>query len=425
MSVSKDIIKECMHDLRDTIMDAHIIRRDVTFEEKGCYVLVGVRHAGKSYLLYQRIHELLKSGHTWEEFICLDFDDERLMEFEVSDFNKLLEIHYELSDSKPIFFLDEVQRIPGWELFARRLADQKQIVYLTGSNAKALSADIATTLGGRYFIQDVYPYSFREYLRAHNMFLPRGLHLSTKTRSIFLRVFNEYMQYGGLPEILQFQQKRSRLSSLYQKIYLGDICTRHKVQNAHALSIMLKKMAESVRQPISYNRLSHIIATTGIKTSIPTIIDYVDYAMESWLVIPAQNYVAKLADKESNKKYYFVDNGLMNLFLSHQEPAALENIVAMHLCRIYGKDSVCYFQNNEHEIDFIVPEEQLAIQVSYSLEDMDVQERELKPLYLFQSSHPDWKCLLITYDTSAEYSYHGMTFQSIPAWEWSGVSVYE
>lgn len=418
MAISKEILKNCLRDQRNTIMGAHIVKRDMEFEPSGCYVFVGVRHTGKSYLLYQRIHELLEKGHGWDEIICIDFDDERLMEFTATDFNLLLEIHYEQSNKKPIVFLDEAQRIEGWELFARRLADQKIIVYITGSNAKALSNEIASTLGGRYFIQDVYPYSFSEFLRSKNIQLEKGWEFSTKERSLIVRLYNEYTQYGGLPEIVEFAQKRARLSSLFQKIYLGDICARHKVQNAHALHIMIKKLAESVKQPISFNRLNSIIASTGYKSSLPTIIDYVDYAIESWLLLPAQNYIARLAEKESNKKYYFVDAGLLNLFLLNQDAALLENQVAIHLCRLYNKENLCFANNGDGEIDFIVEDYNLAIQVAYSLDDELTKERELKSLSKFQHSHPNWQCLIITNDTESDFEYDGTKIHAIPAWKW-------
>lgn len=418
MAVSKNILKECMRDQRDTIMEAHIVHRDVTFDPNGCYVLVGVRHTGKSYLLYQRVHELLDDGHTWDEIISIDFDDERLMEFTAADFNSLLEIHYEQSDKKPILFLDEAQRIEGWDLFARRLADQKYVVYITGSNAKALSNEIASTLGGRYFIQDVYPYSFSEFLRAKDVELENDWEYSTKERSKVVSCYNEYTLFGGLPEIVEFQQKRSRLNSLYQNIYLGDICARHKVQNAHSLGIMIKKLAESVKQPISFNRLNRIVSATGCKSSLPTIIDYVDYAIESWLLLPAQNHISKLADKESNKKYYFVDSGLLNLFLVHQETSLLENQVAVHLCRLYGKENLCFANSGDKEIDFIVDEQKLAIQVSFSLEDTDVLDRELKPLVKYKKMHPEWNCLLITNDIENNFERDGITIKAVPAWKW-------
>lgn len=152
MSVSKDIIKRCLADKKREISEAVIVNRQAEFEDNGNYVIVGVRHAGKSYLLYQRVRELVSQGIGWDEILFVDFEDERLAEFNTDDFDLLLECHLELYGKKPIVFLDEVQNVPYWEKFVRRLADAKYRVYVTGSNAKMLSKDVATTLGGRFFI---------------------------------------------------------------------------------------------------------------------------------------------------------------------------------------------------------------------------------------------------------------------------------
>lgn len=417
MAINKTILKECLRDQREMIESAQIIPRQISFEPNGNYVFIGIRHSGKSYLLYQRIHELLQTGHTWEEILFVNFDDERLAEFNTEDFNVLLETHYSQTVQKPFIFLDEVQRIPHWELFARRLVNEKYTVYITGSNAKMLSEEIATTLGGRFLIQHVYPYSFAEYLTAQQIKLSPDWTLSTRKRSEIRRAFDSYFFFGGLPEILDYTNKRAMLSSLYQKIYLGDICARYKIADTRALSILIKKMAESVKQPVSYRRLHHIVESTGSKISLPKVIDYVGHTEESWLTFSIQNEIARLSDKESTKKFYFIDNGLLNLFLFRDETSLLENLVAIELARRYGKDNVSYY-NAGGEIDFVVSEAKIAIQVAYDLQDLETQARELPPLQKIKRTHPDWECLIITLDTTSEYIESGNTITAIPIWQW-------
>ena len=417
MAVTKDIIRECLRDKRDEIESAEVNFRPFEFEENGNYVFVGVRHVGKSYVMFQRVKQLLASGIGWDEILFVDFEDERLAEMDANDLNMLLETHLETFGKKPYIFLDEIQSISGWDKFVRRLANAKYHVYVTGSNAKMLSKDVATTLGGRFFITDVYPYSFKEYLNANNIDLKGDWVNSTKERSSVIRTFNEYLHFGGLPEINEFKNKRKMLSSLYQKIYLGDICTRNSIKNDRALNILIKKLAESLEQPISFNRLRNIIVAAGYKISVPTIIDYVGYAADSWLVVPVENELSKLADKESNKKYYFIDNGLLNLFLINPEPSLLENVVAMQLCREHGKDNVAYL-NDAKEIDFVVDEEKLAIQVSYSIKDIDTYNREIGPLITFGERHPDWQLKIITYDETDILKEKGVEIEVVPAWKW-------
>ncbi len=172
-------------------------------------------------------------------------------------------------------------------------------------------------------------------------------------------------------------------------------------------------MAESVKQPLSYNRLKNVIVATGSPISVPTTIDYAGYASDSWLILPMENEVGKLTEKEMQKKYYFVDNGLLNLFLLNSETSLLENMVAVELCRRFGKKNV-FFLNAEKEIDFIVPDEKLAIQVSYSIREETTYNREVPPLVKYAKAHKDWKCLLITYDE--EGTEGGIPV--VPVWKW-------
>ena len=413
MSISKDIIKQCLADKRREVDEAVIVTRHIDFEENGNYVIVGVRHAGKSYLLYQRVRQLQAAGLGWDEILFVDFEDERLAEFQAEDFNILLEVHLELYGKKPVVFLDEVQNIPHWDKFVRRLADAKYRVYVTGSNAKMLSKEVATTLGGRFFIYDAYPYSLKEYLAAQQVELTEHWEDDTIRRSEVKRHLNEYFYYGGLPEILAYKNKRAMLSSLYQKIYLGDICARNNIKNDRVLNILVKKMAESVKQPLSFNRLRNVVTATGSALSVPTAIDYAGYAADSWLILPIENEVGKLTEKESQKKYYFIDNGLLNLFLINAETSLLENMVAVELCRRYGKENV-YFLHAEKEIDFIVPDGKLALQVSYSIMDETTRNREAAPLVKYAKTHPDWKCLLITYDEE----HPDVGVDVAPVWKW-------
>ena len=130
---------------------------------------------------------------------------------------------------------------------------------------------------------------------------------------------------------------------------------------------------------------------------MPTTIDYADYTADSWLILPIEKEMGKLTEKETQKKYYFIDNGLLNLFLMNSGTSLLENMVAVELCRRFGKNNV-FFLNAEKEIYFIVSDEKLAIQVSYSIKNDSTYNREMPPLVKYAKAHKDWNCLLITYD---------------------------
>lgn len=413
MSISKDVIKQCLISKQREVDEAVIVNRPVEFKENGNYVIVGVRHVGKSYLLYQRVRQLQATGKGWDEILFVDFEDERLAEFQTEDFNSLLEAHLELYGKKPVVFLDEVQNIPHWDKFVRRLTDAKYRVYVTGSNAKMLSKEVATTLGGRFFIYDAYRYSFKEYLAAQHVELKEHWEYDTIQRSEVKRHLNEYFYYGGLPEILSFKNKRAMLSNLYQKIYLGDICARNNIKNDRVMNILIKKIAESVKQPLSFNCLRNVIVSTGSALSVPTTVDYAGYVADSWLMLPMENEVSKLTEKETQKKYYFIDNGLLNLFLMNSETSLLENMVAVELFRRYSKENV-YYLHTDKDIDFIVPDEKLAIQVSYSIKEESTYNREVLPLAKYAKAHKDWKYLLIAHDE--EGMEEGIPV--VPVWKW-------
>ena len=418
LNMDRNILKQLIAENKLEVSRYEVIKRDFSFEDFGNYVFVGIRRAGKSFLLYQRIQQMIADGVKWDEILYINFEDERLDGIGTGDLNTLLEIHWEMYGVKPILFLDEIQNIKSWEKFARRLADTKHRVYITGSNAKMLSSDIQTTLGGRYIIVDVYPYSFKEFLTANKADFSINTLLTTTGKAGILRRFNDYFNFGGFPEGALLSSKRDYLTSVYQKIFLGDIATRHSVSNVFALKILFKKIAESLKQPISFSRLANIISTTGAKIGTSTIINYIDYAKDAWLIISIHNIVGKMTDKESNPKYYFTDNGILNLFLLNGNTALLENLVAVNLLRKYGRNDAVYFYNSGVEVDFYIPDEQLAIQACYSLADEETCKREVSALLQMAKHIEVKKMLIITKDEEKTIIENEIKISVIPAWKW-------
>lgn len=414
----KEIIKSIIANFQLEIPRYHVIPRNFHFEEFGNYVFVGIRRAGKSFLLYQRIQQLLASGTGWDEIMYINFEDERLQGMNATHLNQLLEVHMELYGKRPILFLDEIQNIEGWEKFARRLADSKYRVYITGSNAKMLSSEIQTTLGGRYIPVNVYPYNFGEYLKAHGKTITPLTFYATETRAEILKLFDDYFHFGGFPEGANLLSKRDYLTSVYQKIYLGDIASRHSVANTYALRVLFKKIAESVKQPLSFNRLANIISSTGTKIGTATVINYLEYAKDAWLLSPISNIAGKLVEKETSPKYYFTDNGMLNLFLLDAETALLENLVAITLLRKYGREDAVFFYNHGIEVDFYVPKDEIAIQVSYSLADADTYKRETKALVKLSSVISCKKLLIITRDEEQNIQLDDIHIEVVPIWKW-------
>ncbi|WP_455644091.1 ATP-binding protein [Parabacteroides sp.] len=415
--MNKELIKNIIVEYQEFVFNKTFMERPFVLEEHANYVFVGLRRSGKSHLMYQQIHRLIKNGHTIDEILYINFEDDRLTGLLLEDLDTIKLSYEELYPSRPIFFLDEIQIIPQWEKFVRRLADIGYQVYVTGSNAQMLSSEIATTLGGRFLIQEVYPYSFAEYLQAQNILLETNWIYKTAIRSEIIRQFNNYFYDGALPELLLFKDKRSWLSNLYQKIFFGDLIARYTVRNVNAMRLLIKKLAESVKQPSSYTRLTHIISTTGTKVGTQTIIDYLNYAEECWLIFSISNYATKFVEKESNKKYYFIDNGLLNLFLFDPETSLLENMVAIQLRKKYKKQ--VYFYNQNVEIDFYIPEEALGIQVSYSLHDPETEKREINAFLKISGLLNLDQMIIITKDEKRSIPIaENKSIEVIPIWEW-------
>lgn len=418
--MNRDTLKQIMIDQKKTYLNNTIITRQYLLEENVNYCFVGIRRTGKSYLMYQQIKQLESKGVPLSQILYVNFEDERLLEIKVTDLNTILEIGLEMSGSanKPYLFLDEIQNINGWEKFVRRIADMKYRINITGSNSKMLSSEIASTLGGRFIIMNVYPYSFTEYLTANHREKNYLDVISTQDRADVLSLYNEYVTFGAFPELVDIKNKRAFLSSIYQTIYLGDIITRNKISNDFAIKLILKKIAESVTKPLSFSRLTNILKNTGMAIGKQTVINYVGYMTDSYLLFTLQNYAAKLVDKETSPKYYFMDTGLLGLMLLDSKSAQLENLVAIELIRRYGVENVFFFENNV-EIDFYIPSERLAIQVSLQvLDDIDTKERETRAFAKLNNFIPGSKCILITNSEETNLEYDGIDIEVIPIWKW-------
>ena len=418
--MNRDILKQIMIDQKEMYLNNPIVHRDYNLEDNVNYCFVGIRRTGKSYMMYQQIKNLMDKGVSINNIVYVNFEDERLLELNSDELNIILEIGLEIagSDIKPYLFFDEIQNIYGWEKFVRRLADMKYKVNITGSNSKMLSSEIASTLGGRFMVVKIFPYSFQEYINAGNLTIDYTNVISTKDRAVIMNLYNQYVEFGAFPELVDIRNKRDYLKSIYQTIYLGDIITRNKITNDFAIRLILKKVAESIMKPLSYNRLVNILKSTGAAIGKQTVINYMGFIVDSYILFTIQNYAAKLVEKETAPKYYFMDTGLLGLFLIDGKTAQLENLVAIELIRRYGNENVFYFEKNV-EIDFYMPNEKLAIQVSYSvLDNIDTMDREVNAFKKLNNYIPDTKCMIITNSEESELDVDGIKIPVVPVWKW-------
>ena len=421
--MDKNIIKNIIIEKQVAIPGYQLTHRNIPFGSKTNYVLVGLRRAGKSYLLYQDIQTLINNGKaTAEDCLYINFEDERLSGIKSEELGIILDSYSELyPEKKPLIYLDEIQNIEGWEKFARRLADSKYRVMITGSNAKMLGKEIATTLGGRYIPREIIPFSFKEYLAYHQVELSHNWEFSQKKKAQIYKLFNAYFYEGGIAESFEQPDKREYLNALYQKILVGDIVERNSIRNPRVFRFLAKKLADSVMQPSSLNRLQHMVKSTGDSISLPALKDYLEYMQEAYLFFSIPNLASPMTEQATIQKRYVADNGILNLFLFQGETKLLENIVAIELNHRYrntSEETLLYYYNRNCEIDFCIPSEKIAIQVSYNLNDEATYEREIGSLRKFLKTFPEYQGYIITRDEESEITLYDKKIHIIPVWKW-------
>ena len=420
------LLKSIIYDQHEIIRRAVIVPREYEFEEHANYILTGLRRAGKSTILYGIAQKLIAAGADWNQIIFINFEDERLAEFTAEDFNDILLVQSEMSERRGYFFFDEIQNVAGWERFARRLADAKERVYLTGSNAAMLSRDMEARLGGRYLTKQIAPYNFREFLDAKGIERGEAAILSTRGAGRIRSAFRQYFHFGGFPESLAFRSPRLYVENVYQKILLGDIVVRNEIRNADTMRILIKKIAETVRSDVSYSKLWASLDAIGLKCSKESVIHYVDYAQQAYLLFSIRNYAARFAEREGNPKYYFGDNGLLYLFLTQKDTALLENLAAVSLYKKYG-EQLFYLKSAKTgiDVDFYLPQEKLAVQVAYSIEGA-AREREVANLVkLARFSGEANRYRIITYEEKETIETEGIRIEVIPIYEYLLAETYE
>lgn len=422
--MDKQVIKSIIIEKQDAIPNYKIVHRDQTFGDATNYVLVGLRRAGKSYTLYQDIQDRIASKKSKiEDILYINFEDERLNSIKVEELQLLIDCYKELyPNHTPIIYLDEIQIIDGWEKFARRLADSQYRVMITGSNAKMLSSEIASALGGRYITREIFPFSFKEYLLYKGVTLDQNWQFHPQLKAQIAKLFDSYLHEGGIAESFDQPDKRDYLNALYQKILLGDIVIRNNIRNTRVFRFLAKKLACSVMQPLSLSRIQHMIKSTGDNISLPVLKDYIEYMRDAYLLFNIPNLANSLAEQNSIQKRYVADNGILNLFLYKGETSLLENLVAVELNRRYRntqEDTRLYYYNRNIEVDFCIPQEQTAIQVSYNMDDAATQDREIGALKKFLQVFPDYSGIVITRDSEGEITISDdKTIKVMPIWKW-------
>lgn len=335
--------------------------------------LAGVRRCGKSTLLRQIAERFLASGYHY----C-HFEDERLLGFEARDFALLHEVLIECFGDQQVMLLDEVQNAPGWEAFVRRMLESGHKFVVTGSNAALLSRELGSKLTGRHVTVDLFPFSFREYLRHLNVEASQRSLLEPAGRATLLRHFAEYRLRGGFPEPLNYDSP-DLLAQLYDDILYRDVATRHDIKNTRALRELALYYMSNVATLASFNKLK---TSLGVG-SVTTVSAYTDFLVQAFVLATVPVFDASVKRRSiAPKKVYAVDTGLANqvsLSFSHNLGALTENLVFLELVR-RGADVSYYKTASGREVDFACRRGRALgelVQVTLSLADPQVRTREV------------------------------------------------
>ena len=383
---------------RDNNLLPYIKTRQIT-------IISGIRRSGKSTLM-------LQIAQQFNDYHFVNFDDERLVNFTVEDFQVMMMLLHKRSESKNVFF-DEIQNVPQWERFVRRIHDLGYKIYITGSNARLLSSELATHLTGRYLKLELYPFSFSEYLSLNKIEYQR---LTTTKMAKLLLGFDEYLNYGGFPEWLVSNNKEV-LQRTYEDIIYRDVIVRYRINEVKAFKQLSQYLMTNVAKEFTYQSLARNL---GFKSQTSPK-NYVEFLGSVYVFFELFKYDFSLKKQfVSNKKIYAIDNGLRNIVgfkFSSDAGRLLENIVFIELLR--RKKNVFYFKN-KNECDFILEHAgqiTTAIQVCYQ-PSQDNLDRELDGLLEAISMFNLDEGYIISYNFEEQRQLGGVTIKIIPAWKW-------
>lgn len=419
--VTVDDIKSAIIDREEELLKKFqsetIIERDAQKEARirivsdAALIITGPRRCGKSILAYALGQE--------KNSAYVNFDDERLR-LEAAELNKVLEAIYSLKggDVQDIIF-DEIQNIPGWELFVSRLLQSKRII-ITGSNANLLSKELATHLTGRHIDHVLLPFSFREFLRFKG--IDFNLY-STADRAKIKNRFAEYVESGGFP--LAYKLGRVFLAETYKDIVERDILQRYKIRYATVLKELAKYLISNTTNEVSFNKLKEM---TNVR-SIHTVKDYTHYLSNAYLVFLLERFSFKLKEQaRAPKKVYCIDTGLaqaISFKTSEDRGKLLENIVAIELLRRLhntGKIELYYWKDHQQrEVDFVIKEGNKVIQliqVTDISSKADLPDRELLSLLKGSDELRCGELLVLTRDYEAEEKTGKKRIRFVPVWKW-------
>mgnify|MGYP000768541755 FL=1 len=371
------------------IREAYISQIVPLIDKNLIKVLTGVRRSGKTVLLSQIQDYLLKNGRSKPQIINISLESKKNKKFKDGDvLYEYLISACEKLNAKAYIFLDEIQVVSGWEeVVSSLLVDIDCDIYITGSNSKLLSGELATLIAGRYIQIHVYPFTLSE---AKQMLEQNGKFKSDEV------LFQDYLKYGGLPMRFSLEEisLEAYLSDTYDAIVVKDIIQRNNIKDTNLLNMILAFLMDNIANPFSARSIVAALKQEGINTTVETVIAYIDYIKKAMVVYSAQRYDIKGKKLlTTNEKYYTVDLGLRNCVKASGEidyNKLYENIVYLEL--LYRGYDVKVGKTDDYEIDFVAYKgsDTLYVQVCYLLASAETVEREFGNLERIKDNYPKY-----------------------------------
>jgi len=393
--------------------------------------VIGMRRTGKTFLLFQIMQDYLQQDIAKEAMLYINFDDERLLPLTVSELGKISDAYFRLypeqRKSTCYFFFDEIQNIPGWESYCRRLLDTENVqLVVTGSSAKLLSKEIATSLRGRSISTEVFPFSFTEVLVQQKIEVPEK-RPGAKKRSLIENRFRDYLISGGFPEIqnITLDYRYRILQEYVDVVILRDVIERYQIGNIIPLRMLVRHLLNSPAALFSINKFYNDLKSQGISCGKDTLHQFFAYLSDAYLIYPVSIYSRSERAKQVNaKKIYVIDSGLIYAYKNHPGSdfgQVLENFVYMQLRR-QGQSINYYRTKSAYEVDFISTAQdgkQSLYQVSYNMDDAKTRAREIRALQeAMLETGLDEGFIITLQDEEIIHSDQGI-IKIIPAWLWS------
>jgi len=381
-------------------------------------IIMGPRRCGKTYYCFQLIKKLRRKNRYP---LYVNLEDNRLSGATVGDLEQMLAIYYEMYPSEKEFyvFLDEVQNVPHWEGFVRRLLDDNVRVFITGSSSKLLSKEIASAMRGRSLSYIMLPFSFTEYLASKGIKVRR--YMSLKEKSRLLNMLHEYLEWGGYPECILYPKGREKiLKEIIDITIFRDVVERYGVKNIRVLRLLINALINSPE--FSIHRFYNFLKSMGVKISKNTLYTYSECLEDIFFVFFLRRFSTSYREIEQTRpKVYLVDNGLLRIN-GISETRLLENLVFLELYRrCESTKKLFYYKTSDgKEVDFVICGEGVKqlIQVCYDISDYKTKERELKSLVRAAKELNCNNLLVITWDYEAKEEFKGREIKFTPLWRW-------